>query len=237
MAPKTFPNAYDDGNPTHSLPLGPLRSSTPAEQERPPVRDAQSAGDMQAIPDQSSAHSILSGSQGMEWEKHRHWVKKHSRNKIVWDVDPARIIQAVRIHGHEDLPETSFPPRGAREDDPPSYDPQKNALAQWIQANQKTKSYQPLATKVNSLLELVDGSIYTPNPEIDLRVCRTLVMKSYERLELVDSVEDFKKVYVDVVRARYWVWRTTRTLHRHISTNNVMWYRRSDGNVIGILCD
>ncbi|KAH9832225.1 uncharacterized protein C8Q71DRAFT_267412 [Rhodofomes roseus] len=73
--------------------------------------------------------------------------------------------------------------------------------------------------------------------EIDLRVCRTLVMKSYERLELVDSVEDFKKVYVDVVRAHYWVWRTTRTLHRNISTNNVMWYRRSDGNVIGILCD
>ncbi|KZT67869.1 hypothetical protein DAEQUDRAFT_375362 [Daedalea quercina L-15889] len=72
---------------------------------------------------------------------------------------------------------------------------------------------------------------------IDLRVCRTLVMKSYERLELVESVEDFKTVYVDVVRAHYWVWTTTRTLHRDISTNNIMWFRDRDGKVIGVLCD
>ena len=34
----------------------------------------------------------------------------------------------------------------------------------------------------------------------DLRVCRTLVMKRYQRLETVDSVEDFKKIFVDIVR-------------------------------------
>ena len=34
----------------------------------------------------------------------------------------------------------------------------------------------------------------------DLRVCRTLVMKRYQRLEMVESVDDFKKVFIDIVR-------------------------------------
>ncbi|KAH9920046.1 uncharacterized protein B0H18DRAFT_1122146 [Fomitopsis serialis] len=70
----------------------------------------------------------------------------------------------------------------------------------------------------------------------DERVCRVLVMQWYQRLETVESVDDFKKVYTDVVRAHYWVWTTSHILHRDISTNNIMWIR-IDGRLNGVLCD
>ncbi|KAH9920054.1 uncharacterized protein B0H18DRAFT_957239 [Fomitopsis serialis] len=72
--------------------------------------------------------------------------------------------------------------------------------------------------------------------EADERVCRVLVMQCYQRLEMVESVDDFKKVYTDVVRAHYWVWTTSRILHADISTNNIMWIRK-DGKLYGVLCD
>ncbi|TFY54848.1 hypothetical protein EVJ58_g8616 [Rhodofomes roseus] len=72
--------------------------------------------------------------------------------------------------------------------------------------------------------------------EEDVRVSRTLILKSYRRLEEVGSVEGFKQIYIHVVRAHHWVWVTSHILHRDISTNNIMWF--FDGKeIIGVLCD
>ncbi|KAH9831027.1 uncharacterized protein C8Q71DRAFT_911027 [Rhodofomes roseus] len=72
--------------------------------------------------------------------------------------------------------------------------------------------------------------------EQDRRVCRTLILKRYQRLEAIGSAEGFHIVFVDVVRAHYWVYETSKILHRDISINNVMWFIK-DGQVIGVLCD
>ncbi|KAI0955910.1 hypothetical protein AcV7_006450 [Taiwanofungus camphoratus] len=68
------------------------------------------------------------------------------------------------------------------------------------------------------------------------RVFRIMVMKRYEALEQVNSVDEFKKVFVDVVNAHHWVWETAEVLHRDISAGNIMFYRK-DGDVMGVLCD
>ncbi|KAI0929698.1 hypothetical protein AcV7_005172 [Taiwanofungus camphoratus] len=68
------------------------------------------------------------------------------------------------------------------------------------------------------------------------RIFRLMVMKKYEVLEQVNSVDEFKKVFVDVVNAHHWVWTTSGILHRDISANNIMFYRK-DGQVMGVLCD
>ncbi|KAI0925185.1 hypothetical protein AcW2_005865 [Taiwanofungus camphoratus] len=65
---------------------------------------------------------------------------------------------------------------------------------------------------------------------------RMTVMKKYEALEQVNSVDEFKKVFVDVVNAHHWVWETAEILHRDISAGNIMFYRK-DGDVMGVLCD
>jgi len=38
------------------------------------------------------------------------------------------------------------------------------------------------------------------------------------------------------VRAHHWVWETSEILHRDISVNNIMFYRK-DGRTFGVLCD
>ncbi|KAI0925192.1 hypothetical protein AcW2_005871 [Taiwanofungus camphoratus] len=68
------------------------------------------------------------------------------------------------------------------------------------------------------------------------RVFRIMVMKKYDALEQVNSVGEFKKVFVDVVNAHHWVWKTAQVLHRDISAGNIMFYRK-DGDVMGVLCD
>ncbi|TFY55594.1 hypothetical protein EVJ58_g8148 [Rhodofomes roseus] len=72
--------------------------------------------------------------------------------------------------------------------------------------------------------------------EQDLRVCRTLILKRYQRLEAIGSAQGFHIVFVDVVRAHHWVYETSKILHRDISINNIMWFIK-DGQVIGVLCD
>ncbi|KAH9918844.1 uncharacterized protein B0H18DRAFT_660297 [Fomitopsis serialis] len=91
-------------------------------------------------------------------------------------------------------------------------------------------------TRTIEEMKLPRAAMGLDRDEADERVCRVLVMQSYQRLEVVESVDDFKKVYVDVVRAHYWVWTTSRILHRDISTNNIMWFRK-DGRLYGVLCD
>ncbi|KZT66803.1 hypothetical protein DAEQUDRAFT_729769 [Daedalea quercina L-15889] len=71
----------------------------------------------------------------------------------------------------------------------------------------------------------------------DLRVCRTLILKAYRRLDDIGSAARFHSVFVDVVRAHHWVYETSNILHRDISTNNIMWYEGQNGQPVGVLCD
>ncbi|PCH37285.1 hypothetical protein WOLCODRAFT_167407 [Wolfiporia cocos MD-104 SS10] len=71
---------------------------------------------------------------------------------------------------------------------------------------------------------------------LDERVFRTIIMQRYARLELMNSAAEFKSIFLDVVRAHCWVYKTSNILHRDISKNNVMFYRR-DGRLYGVLCD
>ncbi|KAI0935015.1 hypothetical protein AcV7_003931 [Taiwanofungus camphoratus] len=72
----------------------------------------------------------------------------------------------------------------------------------------------------------------------DERVFRLMVMKRYEPLHLVNGVDEFKLVFVDVVRAHHWVWETAGVLHRDVSANNIMFYRGgNDNRAMGVLCD
>ncbi|PCH43915.1 hypothetical protein WOLCODRAFT_138673 [Wolfiporia cocos MD-104 SS10] len=68
------------------------------------------------------------------------------------------------------------------------------------------------------------------------RVFRTIIMQRYAPLELMNSAAEFKSIFLDVVRAHYWVYKASNILHRDISKNNVMFYRR-DGKPYGVLCD
>ncbi|THH12976.1 hypothetical protein EUX98_g9771, partial [Antrodiella citrinella] len=68
------------------------------------------------------------------------------------------------------------------------------------------------------------------------RVCRILVMMEYIPLEMVDSVREFKLIFVGVIKGHHAVYETSRILHRDISINNIMFYRDSQGGAIGVLC-
>ncbi|KAH9911415.1 uncharacterized protein B0H18DRAFT_1062614 [Fomitopsis serialis] len=70
----------------------------------------------------------------------------------------------------------------------------------------------------------------------DLRVCRTLILKRYQLLHVIGSAGKSHTVFVHVVRAHYWVYETSKILHRDINIKYIMWYMR-DGQIIGVLCD
>ena len=55
-------------------------------------------------------------------------------------------------------------------------------------------------TRTISELGLPRLAMHIAPEKCELRVCRTLVMKRYQRVETVESVEDFKKIFVDIVR-------------------------------------
>ncbi|KAI0925196.1 hypothetical protein AcW2_005874 [Taiwanofungus camphoratus] len=68
------------------------------------------------------------------------------------------------------------------------------------------------------------------------QIFHLMMMKKYEVLEQVNSVDEFKKIFIDVVNAHHWVWKTSAILHHNISANNIMFYRK-DGLVMGVLCN
>ncbi|KAI0791085.1 hypothetical protein C8Q75DRAFT_890971 [Abortiporus biennis] len=70
----------------------------------------------------------------------------------------------------------------------------------------------------------------------ELRVLRLLVLVCYEPLEKVISVEEFKKVFRDVVIAHHWVFSVGKILHRDLSTTNLM-IQRIGPEINGILTD
>ncbi|THH16567.1 hypothetical protein EUX98_g9284 [Antrodiella citrinella] len=69
------------------------------------------------------------------------------------------------------------------------------------------------------------------------RVCRILLLREYLPLKMVDGVHEFKTIFVGVVKGHHAVYETSGILHRDVSTNNIMFYRDSDGGVVGVLCD
>ncbi|KAH9941910.1 hypothetical protein B0H21DRAFT_869361 [Amylocystis lapponica] len=74
-------------------------------------------------------------------------------------------------------------------------------------------------------------------PEDDRRDFRIMILKKYERLCFVNSVDEFKTIFEHVVRAHHWVWTASDIFHHDISINNVMFYRDAEGQVVGVLCD
>ncbi|KAH9950032.1 hypothetical protein B0H21DRAFT_830695, partial [Amylocystis lapponica] len=89
----------------------------------------------------------------------------------------------------------------------------------------------------------------------DKRDFRLMILRKYEELESVESVDEFKMVFEHVVRgefvcvayaalmseypltAHHWVWATSGILHHDLSTSNIMFYRDTDGHAVGVLCD
>ncbi|KAI0944193.1 hypothetical protein AcW1_010258 [Taiwanofungus camphoratus] len=55
-------------------------------------------------------------------------------------------------------------------------------------------------------------------------------MEKYEPLQLVNSVDEFKKVFVDVIRG-------AEVLHHDVSANNIMFYCDKAGCAMGVLCE
>ncbi|KAI0071909.1 hypothetical protein K474DRAFT_1701321 [Panus rudis PR-1116 ss-1] len=70
----------------------------------------------------------------------------------------------------------------------------------------------------------------------DLREFRVLILEAYEPLDNLNTVEDFKKVFIETFKAHHWVWTKAEVLHRDISVYNIM-FRRRNGGVEGVLCD
>ncbi|EED83077.1 predicted protein [Postia placenta Mad-698-R] len=68
------------------------------------------------------------------------------------------------------------------------------------------------------------------------RYLRLLVLKAYMQLQFISSIEEFKTVYIDVVRAHHWVFEKAAILHGDISEGNVMFYREA-GRTYGVLVD
>ncbi|KAL4243892.1 EKC/KEOPS complex subunit BUD32 [Abortiporus biennis] len=68
------------------------------------------------------------------------------------------------------------------------------------------------------------------------RVFRLLVLVCYEPLQNVNSVEEFKKVFRDVVIAHHWVFTVAKILHRDLSATNLM-VQRIGKEINGILAD
>ncbi|CAL1698348.1 unnamed protein product [Somion occarium] len=99
--------------------------------------------------------------------------------------------------------------------------------------------------KCSSTLAINDPNVNLPRafmtqlpgiPEDERRNFRILVLKEYFPLQFIDTSEELKKVFRDVVNGHYWAWTVAEVLHRDISISNVMFHRKA-GRAIGVLCD
>lgn len=97
---------------------------------------------------------------------------------------------------------------------------------------------------------------YAPFTEEGERICRTIVAKAYAPLNMVNSVNEFKTIFIGAMQGmstflfsvssnaqftnehvgHRWAWTVARVLHRDISIGNIMFYR-ADAEVIGVLND
>ncbi|CAL1698397.1 unnamed protein product [Somion occarium] len=99
--------------------------------------------------------------------------------------------------------------------------------------------------KCSSTLAINDPNVNLPRafmtqlpeiPEDERRNFCMLVMKEYLPLQLIDTADELKRVFRDVVTGHHWAWTVAEVLHRDLSISNVMFHRRR-GRVIGVLCD
>ncbi|KAH8091059.1 hypothetical protein BXZ70DRAFT_954158 [Cristinia sonorae] len=88
-------------------------------------------------------------------------------------------------------------------------------------------------------LELPRVIMGLPMDEAAERVCRILVMRTYLPLHHVESVDEFKAVFVGAVKGHHAAYNSCGILHRDTSTNNIMFYRdpKEKAKVVGVLCD
>ncbi|KZT68229.1 hypothetical protein DAEQUDRAFT_766420 [Daedalea quercina L-15889] len=68
------------------------------------------------------------------------------------------------------------------------------------------------------------------------RCYRLMVSTRYEPLQNLRSAAEFRKVFVDTVRAHRWVAEVANFLHGDVSRNNLMFHREGK-DVVGVLCD
>ncbi|KAJ3753572.1 hypothetical protein EV360DRAFT_87665 [Lentinula raphanica] len=64
-----------------------------------------------------------------------------------------------------------------------------------------------------------------------------IVMKRYQPLWSVRNLDEFKKVFLDLVECHHRAYKKGGYLHRDISETNLMVDRSDDGTVTGVLCD
>ncbi|OCH84500.1 hypothetical protein OBBRIDRAFT_829444 [Obba rivulosa] len=73
-------------------------------------------------------------------------------------------------------------------------------------------------------------------PDGHERICRIMVVKTYLPLRMVNSIDEFKTIFIGVVQGHHWVWEVAEVLHRDISSENIMFYR-AGSEAVGILND
>ncbi|RXW17820.1 hypothetical protein EST38_g8038 [Candolleomyces aberdarensis] len=78
----------------------------------------------------------------------------------------------------------------------------------------------------------LDGLSLKCEPEL-----RTFIVPCYSSLWGLNSVEEFKQVWLDCVECHYQAWNKANILHRDLSQSNLMFQRTEDGRVVGVLND
>ncbi|KAG5638576.1 hypothetical protein H0H81_011796 [Sphagnurus paluster] len=155
-----------------------------------------------------------------------------SRGTMVYRVAP--IVKGVEINEHEAL-KTSWP-LCSRHLEARTIQTLVEIIPQW-------KDHLP---EVIASATLTAEELELPRVEL-LKLCsierfedrwlHMLLMKLYGKLWEVGSVEAFQDVFVDCVECHHHAYTTSRTLHRDLSENNLMFKKCDDGDVKGILND
>ncbi|KAJ3713741.1 hypothetical protein DFJ43DRAFT_1034217, partial [Lentinula guzmanii] len=89
--------------------------------------------------------------------------------------------------------------------------------------------------KMLSCNEWVDQKI--SGVDFEKRDLVVIVMKRYRPLWSAKNLEEFKKVFVDLVECHHRAYKNGGYLHRDISETNLMIDRDGDDAVVGVLCD
>ncbi|KAL4246384.1 hypothetical protein ABKN59_008220 [Abortiporus biennis] len=119
------------------------------------------------------------------------------------------------------------------------------AIIQKLQDNDEGKKYvrnivemkYSLTLKMDAEeLNFPRGLMKTFKEQSERRIFRVLILKRYEPLERIRSLEEFKKICKELVTAHHWVYTVAEILHRDLSITNMMFLRVGD-EVIEILDD
>ncbi|KAK7684450.1 hypothetical protein QCA50_012397 [Cerrena zonata] len=109
--------------------------------------------------------------------------------------------------------------------------------------NRKAKAYLKNIVDLKCSLDMSTVEIGLPRAFMDLtepyepRLLRILIMKEYLSLRYIQSLDDFKVVFVNIFNAHHWVFEVAGILHRDPSLNNFMFYYDRNGKAVGVLTD